>query len=120
MQIRCKCHGMSGSCQLKTCWKSAPDFRIIGKFLKQLFRQAVLVDQSNMGRGAPLIISKKNNRAHKSKYITIERARQLRRTLSVNQLSRIKKLENSLLYYQRSPNFCERDPTTDIQGKYYY
>lgn len=116
MQIRCKCHGMSGSCQLKTCWKAAPDFRVIGKFLKQLFRQAVLVDQSNMGRGAPIIISKKNNRAHKSKYITVERARQLRRTLSVNQLSRIKKLENSLFYYQRSPNFCERDPTSDIQG----
>lgn len=107
---------MSGSCQLKTCWKAAPDFRVIGKFLKHLFRQAVLVDQSNMGRGAPLIISKKNNRARKSKYVTIESARQLRRTLSVNQLSRIKKLENSLFYYQRSPNFCERDPTSDIQG----
>ncbi|XP_058802670.1 protein Wnt-10a isoform X2 [Phymastichus coffea] len=54
MQIRCKCHGMSGSCELKTCWKVVPDFRIVGRTLKNRFRNAVAVTQSNFGNVTPL------------------------------------------------------------------
>lgn len=50
MQVMCKCHGMSGSCELKTCWRSAPDYRVIGKALKERFRSAILVDQTNFGK----------------------------------------------------------------------
>nr|CAD7257631.1 unnamed protein product [Timema shepardi] len=56
MQVRCKCHGMSGSCELKTCWKAAPNFRVVGQALKEKFRSAVLVDQSNLGNGSPLLL----------------------------------------------------------------
>lgn len=114
MQIRCKCHGMSGSCQLKTCWKSAPDFRVVGKILKQQFRKAVLVDQSNIGSGSPLIISK-NSIGRKAKHKNRSPRKALNRKKSFN----INKLENSLFYYQRSPNFCDRDPSSDIPGKNY-
>ncbi len=114
MQIRCKCHGMSGSCQLKTCWKSAPDFRVVGKVLKQLFRKAVLVDQSNMGNGSPLIIAKASNK-HRSQSRNVGRlprkiVRKHRKGVDLHTM------ENSLFYYQRSPNFCDRDPSSDIQG----
>lgn len=113
MQIRCKCHGMSGSCQLKTCWKSAPDFRVVGKILKQQFRKAVLVDQSNIGSGSPLIISK-NSIGRKPKHKNRSPRKALNRKTSFN----INKLENSLFYYQRSPNFCDRDPSSDIPGNF--
>ena len=49
MEVRCKCHGMSGSCEMKTCWKATPDFRRIGTVLKQRFDGAVLVDQTQIG-----------------------------------------------------------------------
>ncbi|GLG97882.1 Protein Wnt-1 [Gryllus bimaculatus] len=56
VQPRCKCHGVSGSCELKTCWEAAPPFRAVGAALKERFRAAVLVDQGNLGRpGAPLL-----------------------------------------------------------------
>lgn len=114
MQIRCKCHGMSGSCQLKTCWKSAPDFRVVGKVLKKLFRKAVLVDQSNMGNGSPLIISKGS---HKRKSQSRNVGRLPRKTVRKHKkVGNLQKMENSLFYYQRSPNFCDKDPSSDIQG----
>lgn len=116
MQIRCKCHGVSGSCQLKTCWKSAPEFRIVGKVLKNMFRNAILINQSNMGNGRP---SGPSNRLSKQRHRN--NLRSPRKIFNRNALHTIpannqKSIENSLLYYQRSPTFCERDSMSDIQG----
>lgn len=113
MQIRCKCHGMSGSCQLKTCWQSAPEFRIVGKVLKHLFRNAILVNQSNMGNGDPVItrLTKSRNRNN------LRSPRKIYNKKKNNlQLYDQKSYENSLFYYQRSPTFCERDTLADIHG----
>ncbi|CAO1363206.1 unnamed protein product [Diamesa tonsa] len=118
MQVRCKCHGMSGSCQLKTCWMRAPDFRVVGKILKQQFRRAVLVDQSNFGTG--VVVHKQKTKKRKS--TRFRPAKAVKKDKSENDSGNWKKknrknrLENSLFYYQRSPNFCERDQTSDIPG----
>ncbi|GAB0088954.1 Protein Wnt [Sergentomyia squamirostris] len=110
MVIRCKCHGMSGSCQLKTCWRSAPDFQVVGKVLKQQFRRAVLVDQSNIGNGPPMVVvSHKNKKRRKNRPPRKSQAGRGSR-------DEMRKLENSLFYYQRSPNFCEKDLNSDIPG----
>uniref|UniRef100_A0A182WGH3 Protein Wnt n=1 Tax=Anopheles minimus TaxID=112268 RepID=A0A182WGH3_9DIPT len=120
MQVRCKCHGMSGSCQLKTCWKSAPEFRVVGRVLKQQYRRAILVDQSNLGNGPPMIVYRKPK---KRKHVSNLRPprRQPRAQQMVPLGNRLggptnRKLENALFYYQRSPNFCERDHISDIPG----
>lgn len=116
MQIRCKCHGMSGSCQLKTCWKSAPEFRIVGKVLKHLFRNAVLVNQSNMGNGEALIPSNRMGGAGKHRNRNSNRSPRKIFTKHATARFNEKSLENTLFYYQRSPTFCERDLMSDIHG----
>uniref|UniRef100_A0A0N4ZNB1 Protein Wnt n=1 Tax=Parastrongyloides trichosuri TaxID=131310 RepID=A0A0N4ZNB1_PARTI len=44
----CKCHGVSGSCQQKTCWKKTADLRQITKYLTDRYHKAkrVLSDES--------------------------------------------------------------------------
>ncbi|KAF7635482.1 Protein Wnt [Meloidogyne graminicola] len=38
----CTCHGVSGSCQQKTCWKKTADLKYIAKHLKHKYRNAKL------------------------------------------------------------------------------
>lgn len=121
MEFRCKCHGMSGSCQLKTCWKSAPDFYVVGKVLKHQFRRAILVDQSNLGNGEPIVVLKRSRNKKTNGALDSERNERNERpprkiSNDQNAIRSLRKLETALLYYQRSPNFCERDLSADIQG----
>lgn len=41
----CLCHGVSGSCSLKTCWRTLPTFREIGDALHQKYEKARLVGE---------------------------------------------------------------------------
>jgi wnt family len=47
MREECKCHGMSGSCSVKTCWMRLPNFRVIGDSLKDRFDGASRVQVTN-------------------------------------------------------------------------
>nr|CAI5851832.1 unnamed protein product [Callosobruchus analis] len=77
---------MSGSCELKTCWRATPDYRTVGRALKEKYNVAVLVDQNNLGK------------------------KSIRRTKHKRDLSR------DLLYYQKSPDFCDRERSLDLPG----
>lgn len=41
MEIKCRCHGLSGSCSLKTCWLKLPDFQQIGAYLKRKYESSI-------------------------------------------------------------------------------
>ncbi|XP_068554122.1 protein Wnt-8a isoform X1 [Anas acuta] len=40
MKRACKCHGVSGSCSIQTCWLQLAEFREIGNYLKMKYDQA--------------------------------------------------------------------------------
>ncbi len=40
MEIKCKCHGVSGSCTSKVCWNSMTKFRLVGKQIYSRYQQA--------------------------------------------------------------------------------
>lgn len=50
MRTECKCHGLSGSCTLRTCWRKMPSFRDVGNRLKERFDGAAKVIAHNDGR----------------------------------------------------------------------
>uniref|UniRef100_A0A8C4QHH4 Protein Wnt n=1 Tax=Eptatretus burgeri TaxID=7764 RepID=A0A8C4QHH4_EPTBU len=43
MQTTCKCHGVSGSCTVRTCWRQLAPFTEMGRSLKQRYDVAVKV-----------------------------------------------------------------------------
>lgn len=43
MKMECKCHGLSGSCTLRTCWWRMPTFREVGDRLRDRFEGAAKV-----------------------------------------------------------------------------
>ncbi|XP_032831375.2 protein Wnt-6-like [Petromyzon marinus] len=49
-RVECKCHGLSGSCALRTCWRRMPSFRDVGDRLRARFNGAFKVMGSNDGR----------------------------------------------------------------------
>ncbi|XP_026570528.1 protein Wnt-10b [Pseudonaja textilis] len=83
---RCKCHGPSGSCQFRTCWLAAPDFRHVGSILRDRMDHATLsrLDNRNSGAFWPRLRS-----SHLAKH---------------------------LIFYESSPDFCEPDPSLGSSG----
>lgn len=55
MRDKCKCHGVSGSCTLKTCWRKMGDFNTTAAVLRAKYHQAVRKQPSNKAsrRSAP-------------------------------------------------------------------
>jgi len=93
MLMKCRCHGVSGSCEFKTCWKSLPQFAEVGKYLKQKYdRSAVRVSQQ---LPAPAERSKRG-------------AKNAPTALPVN--------KKSLVYTEPSPDYCRDDPQAGIIG----
>lgn len=89
---KCRCHGMSGSCFMKTCWLEIPPLQRIAHRIKKLYKNATRFGSDTTNNAVRL-----NNRAHQA--------------FSVNLTS----LE-SLAYIDKSPNYCKADKSANIDG----
>ena len=104
LHVECKCHGVSGSCTMKTCWKTLPAFRQIGDSLMRKYSRARKVEAEEVGsrpsrRGKNLrLVLRFPNRTHH----LLEKKRTPRRS--------------DLVFLQKSPNYCERDHANGSMG----
>lgn len=83
----CKCHGVSGSCSVRTCWNQLPEFRETGNRLRDRYDAATEVTFN--GQGTRLI---QRNRVFK------------------------RPTRDDLIYIERSRSFCDADPSTGSAG----
>lgn len=131
MRKECKCHGMSGSCTVKTCWMRLPPFRVIGDSLKDRFDGASRVtsggtgNERNKNSASSSNRSAKNNKFNSIMSNSIHNKRDSRTTRKHNKYNFQLKPYNpehkppgpkDLVYWESSPGFCERNPKLGIQG----
>ena len=83
MKRVCKCHGMSGSCSVKVCWRKLPNFRDVGDALSSRYEGATRVK----------IVERKDRR---------KKLRPYKRYLKPPN-------KTDLVFLEDSPNYCERD-----------
>ena len=82
MVKQCKCHGVSGSCEIKTCWRAMPSFNLIASKLKNKYDAAIKV--------------------HVRK--TIDRRI---RIIPQNRYYRSKAIKSDLIFLNKSPDYCQ-------------
>lgn len=80
MKLECKCHGVSGSCALRTCWMAMSDFRKTGDYLRRKYNGAIEVTMNQDGTGFAVA-----NKAFR------------------------KATKNDLVYFENSPDYCLQD-----------
>uniref|UniRef100_A0A914N1H9 Protein Wnt n=1 Tax=Meloidogyne incognita TaxID=6306 RepID=A0A914N1H9_MELIC len=112
---KCKCHGVSGSCNLKTCWMQLPPIRQIGNILQAKYRTARRIQinsRGNMQFEDPILPSL--TQQQKINY-PLERS-QKRRALNEKQKQRRRQRNNNnnraltdLVYLDQSPTYCQDD-----------
>lgn len=104
----CKCHGISGSCTMKTCWKTLPPFRQIGDNLMKKYYRARLVV------GNPPTLSP---RGIDIAAATSKKSKRMRLILKKGKTPAKKAPRKSdLVFLQMSPNYCEKDLTAGSLG----
>ncbi|GAB6023467.1 Protein Wnt-2b [Chamberlinius hualienensis] len=87
VKMKCKCHGISGSCTARTCWAAMSNFRDIGSRLKQAFDEAIKVTVNQDGNS--IMMASNHNK---------------------------KPTRTSLVYFEPSPDYCVSDPSTGSLG----
>ncbi|XP_003921094.1 protein Wnt-16 isoform X2 [Saimiri boliviensis] len=88
MSVDCRCHGVSGSCAVKTCWKTMSSFEKIGHLLKDKYENSIQISDK---------IKRKMRRREKDQ-----------RKIPIH--------KDDLLYVNKSPNYCVEDKKLGIPG----
>ena len=91
MAPTCKCHGVSGSCSIKTCWKALPDVRQFGLALQKRYATALEIR------------ARRDRRSRERRLVAVQRSR---RSVA----------EDELVYYTISPDYCLPDNSLGSVG----
>ncbi|XP_064119666.1 protein Wnt-9b-like [Macrobrachium nipponense] len=77
----CKCHGVSGSCTMLTCWYQLPSFTLTAEVIRGLYESAYLVPATNVAQLLPKLKKRKNDLNRHRREITknLRRPHSLRR-----------------------------------------
>ncbi|XP_069957930.1 protein Wnt-11b-2-like isoform X1 [Cherax quadricarinatus] len=89
LSTQCKCHGVSGSCNIKTCWKALPNFIEAAERLYRGYLSGVEVREVTAG----------------------PRLRLLPASPAVSRFSR-----DDLIYVTKSPDYCHPEPRVGSLG----
>jgi wingless-type MMTV integration site family protein 16 len=99
MATKCRCHGVSGSCAVRTCWKSLPMFRRVGDALKEKYENSVEI--------SPRVAAAVAVSTSPSSALLRRREKRMRREPIP---------DTDLVYVERSPNYCRPDVSRGILG----
>ncbi|VDD94534.1 unnamed protein product [Enterobius vermicularis] len=97
MQKRCRCHGISGSCDFQTCWMETPELQQIGSMLKDRYNR-----------------------------FSVQVAKKVKKKLRRKGRTEIRKTPlrfYEIAYINKSPNYCDRDDKKGIlffEGYWWY
>ncbi|XP_049772038.1 protein Wnt-11b-2-like [Schistocerca cancellata] len=97
VQTQCKCHGVSGSCNIKTCWRALPPLADVGERLKRRFAVAAEVVSRRVGAGRRLLPAPAPQAAPAA-------------------AARAPFSHHDLIYVTKSPDYCQRDPRVGSVG----
>ena len=85
----CRCHGPTGGCAHKTCFRKLPDFREVGNTLRQQYDQAVRVE----------LHKNKNGKEYLKPLEGYSRS-----------------FANRLVYLKQSPTYCNKNAELGFPG----
>lgn len=89
MRFVCKCHGITGSCSLRTCWKELAKFRKIGRYIKRKYQHALQLDWNEK-------MKDENDPRRRSLFPVLP--------------------GSSMIYIEHSPDYCKPNKTLGIPG----
>ncbi|KAM7539688.1 hypothetical protein Aperf_G00000024698 [Anoplocephala perfoliata] len=120
---KCKCHGISGACSLRTCWQRVGPFRSVGDLLKKAYMASLqvaydasthqLLRQSDplFFGGMPLPPGHITKRSANWFVMDGETSRPWQRIRRETQFGEkwIKRQKDKLIYLDYSPDYCKAD-----------
>ncbi|XP_033628861.1 proto-oncogene Wnt-3-like [Asterias rubens] len=93
LELKCKCHGISGSCELQSCWWQMIPFRKLGLLMKDKYDSAA-----------------------EMRIVRQSEARGRIETLQPKSLLYKPPTKADLVYYESSPDYCEFNPELGSLG----
>ncbi|XP_039996692.1 protein Wnt-16 isoform X1 [Xiphias gladius] len=86
MSTDCRCHGVSGSCAVKTCWRTMAPFERVGVYLKERYERSVQVSDR----------SRRKTRRKDQRRLPVDK--------------------HQLIFFNKSPNYCLEDRRRGVSG----